>query len=147
MVKRQPPIRYYGIAELALVVSDLQRSLDFYVGLLGFRLAPYDVGEGGRILRIGRGRYMGLWQVGRWHSSYLSPERNARYFGQRIGQTHPVFAIRQDDVPLLAERLRAAGHEIDGPMPHGDGSLHLYVSDPDGHALEFWGRRPSSRRS
>jgi catechol 2,3-dioxygenase-like lactoylglutathione lyase family enzyme len=145
--EKQPPLRYYGIAELALVVSDLQRSLDFYVGLLGFRPAPFDVGDGGRILRIGRNRYMGLWQLGRWRSTYLSDERNARYFGRRLGQTHPVFAVHQDDVPRLAKRLRAAGHEVDGPMPHGDGSLHLYVSDPDGHALEFWGRRPSTRRS
>lgn len=137
--------RYYGIAELALVVSDLKRSLAFYVDVLGFTLAPIDVGEGGRILRVGHGRYLGLWEVGRWHSRYLSAERNASYFGSVIGQAHPVFAVHQEDVPLLAERLRSGGYEVDGPITHQDGSLHLYASDPDGHAIEFWGRRPRHR--
>ena len=131
--------RYYGIAELAIVISNLERAKAFYVGLLGFEESEHDVGAGGCILRIGENRFMGLWEPGVWKSDFLSPERGARYFGNEVAPTHPVFAVHQDDVPAIADRLRNASYEIDGPMPHGDGSLHLYVSDPDNHAIEFWG--------
>ena len=133
--------RYYGIAELAIVISNLERAKAFYVGLLGFEESGHDVGAGGCILRIGENRFMGLWEPGVWKSDFLSPERGARYFGNEVAPTHPVFAVHQDDVSAIADRLRDAGYEIDGPMPHGDGSLHLYVSDPDNHAIEFWGWR------
>ncbi len=133
--------RYYGIAELAIVVSSLERAKAFYVGLLGFEESEHDVGDGACILRIGENRFMGLWEPGVWKSDFLAPERSARYFGNEVAPTHPVFAVHQDDVAAIADRLRGAGYEIDGPMPHGDGSLHLYVSDPDKHAIEFWGWR------
>ena len=58
--------RYYGIAELAIVVADLQRSLEFYVGILGFEPTEDDVGESARILKIGEERYLGLWEPGAW---------------------------------------------------------------------------------
>ena len=49
-----------------------------------------------------------------------------------------MFAVHQDDVAKIPERLTDAGFEVDGSMPHGDGSMRLYVSDPDNHAIEFW---------
>ena len=135
--------RYYGIAELALVVSNLEQAKTFYVDLLGFELSEHDVGERACILRIGENRFLGLWEPGVWKSDFLAPERSSSYFGNEVAPTHPVFAVHQDDVAGIAQRLTDAGYEIDGPMPHGDGSLHLYVSDPDNHAIEFWGRRPA----
>lgn len=134
--------RYYGIAELAIVVSDIQRAKEFYVGLLGFEETDLETGESSAILRIGENRYLGLWEPGRWRSDFLSAERGAAYFGNEVAPTHPVFAVHQDDVDEIARRLKSAGYPVDGPMPHGDGSLHLYVSDPDNHAIEFWGWRP-----
>jgi len=50
-----------------------------------------------------------------------------------------VFAVHQDDVSKIPERLTDAGFEVDGSMPHGDGSMRLCVSDTDNHAIEFWG--------
>jgi catechol 2,3-dioxygenase-like lactoylglutathione lyase family enzyme len=135
-------LRYYGIAELAIVVSNVERSKRFYIDIVGFQPTQYDFGKRTCILKVGENRYMGLWEPGAWRSAFLSPERSAKYFGNAVAPTHPVFAIHQDDVPALAKRLTDAGYAIDGPMPHGDGSLHLYVSDPDNHALEFWGWRP-----
>ena len=81
----------------------------------------------------------GLLVPGCWISNFLD-EDFADYFGGRIGQAHLVMAVDQDDVTGIAERLTSAGYRVAGPMPHGDGSLHLYVSDPDGHAIEFWGK-------
>ena len=133
--------RYYGIAELAIVVSNIDRSRDFYVDVLGFEPTDFETGQRACILKIGEGRYLGLWEPGEWRSDFLSPERGADYFGNAVAPTHPVFAVHQDDVAAIARRLTDAGYQVDGPMPHGDGSMHLYVSDPDSHALEFWGWR------
>ncbi len=133
--------RYYGVAELAIVVSNIEQSRHFYVDLLGFEATDHDYGAKSAILKIGENRYLGLWEPGAWTSDFLSPEKSAAYFGNSVAPTHPVLAIHQDDVEPLAQRLKDAGYEIDGPMPHGDGSLHLYVSDPDNHAIEFWGWR------
>jgi catechol-2,3-dioxygenase len=132
--------RFYGIVEAAVIIADLKRAMKFYVDVVGFERTPHDVGPKAAILKIGPDRYMGLWEPGAWFSNYLSPERNRQYFGHKQGQYHLVFGVHRDDVPALAGRLRDAGYKVDGPMAHGDGSPHLYVSDPDGHAVEFWGQ-------
>jgi catechol 2,3-dioxygenase-like lactoylglutathione lyase family enzyme len=131
--------RFYGIVEAAVIIADLKRALKFYVDIVGFERTSHDVGPRAAILKIGPERYMGLWEPGVWFSSYLSAARNRQYFGNEPGQYHLVFGVHRDDVAGLADRLRKASYEIDGPMAHGDGSPHLYVSDPDGHAVEFWG--------
>lgn len=132
-------LRFYGIIEAAIIVQDIKRALKFYVDLVGFEKTSHDVGPGAAILKIGPRHYMGLWEPGTWRSNYLAPARNREYFGHRPGQYHLVFGVHADDVPGLAQRLRKVGYEVDGPMAHGDGSPHLYVTDPDGHAVEFWG--------
>lgn len=134
--------RYFGVAELAIVVSDIARSKEFYVDLLGFEPTDFDYGGHAAILKMCDRRYLGLWEPGYWTSDFLSPERTSEYFGNAVAPTHPVIAIHADDIAPLAQKLTDAGYKIDGPMPHGDGALHLYVSDPDNHAIEFWGWRP-----
>lgn len=134
--------RYFGIAELAIVVTDIDKAQQFYVDLRGFERTDVDYGEGSRILKIGDQRYLGLWEPGKWISHFLAPEKTSAYFGTNVAPTHPVFAIHGDDIQALADRLTSAGYDIDGPIPHGDGALYLYVSDPDNHAIEFWGWRP-----
>ena len=135
-------MKTYGIFELGIVVADAQRSADFYVDVGGFEYAPFDSGpgKGSRALAIGDSQYMGLWEPGYWNSTYWEGPYG-HYFGDQIGQVHPVFGVAQEDVEPLAERLKAAGYDVIGPMPHADGSLHVYFSDPDGHAVEMWGRQ------
>ena len=131
-----------GYAEVAIVVSDIEQSIKFYVDVLGYEVfsAPnFTPPQGAQLIRVGPDHVLGLWEPGVWMSNFLD-EDFADYFGGRIGQAHLVMAVDQDDVPGIAERLTSAGYRVAGPMPHGDGSLHLYVSDPDGHAIEFWGK-------
>ncbi|MDA1280344.1 MAG: VOC family protein [Chloroflexi bacterium] len=131
-----------GFAEVAIVVSDIERSTRFYVDVLGYEVFSADnfvPPRGARLIKVGADSILGLWEPGVWFSDYLG-ESFAGYFGSQIGQAHLVMGIDQADVATTAERLTAAGYEIAGPMPHGDGSLHLYVTDPDGHAIEFWGK-------
>lgn len=137
--------RYYGVAELALVVSDLEISKRFYVDVLGFEPAGVDVGLGGFLLEIGQHRRLGLWVPGAWRSDYLPPDQRQSYFGGHVCPTHPVFAAHNEDIPAIAERLRNAGFSPHGPVRHADGSLHVYVSDPDNHAIEFYGWNDGER--
>ena len=134
-------MKTYGFFELGIVVADVARSARFYIDVVGFEFAPFDPGEGkgSRALMVGPGQYMGLWEPGVWNSTYWEGPYG-HYFGDKIGQVHPVFGVAQEDVEPLAERLIAAGHKVVGPMAHADGSLHLYFSDPDGHAIEMWGK-------
>jgi len=135
-------MKAYGIFELAIVVADAERSADFYVDVLGFEYASFDggPGKGSRALLIGDNQYLGIWEPGVWNSTYWEGPFG-HYFGDQIGQVHPVYGVAQEDVEPLAKRLTDAGHEVVGPMAHGDGSLHLYFSDPDGHAIEMWGKQ------
>ena len=135
-------MRALGYAEVAIVVQDVVRSAEFYVGLIGYTEAHFDTytpPSGSRIIQVGPDHFLGLWEPGVWSSDYLEGAYGD-YFGNNVGQAHLVMAIAQDEVQPLADRLTAAGYATAGPMPHGDGSLHLYVSDPDGHAIEFWGK-------
>lgn len=135
-------MRSLGFAEVAIVVNDVAASKTFYVDLLGYTEAHFDTYTppvGSTIIQVGPDHFLGLWEPGIWSSDYLDGSYGD-YFGNNIGQSHLVMAIAQDEVQPLADRLTGAGLPIAGPMPHGDGSLHLYISDPDGHAIEFWGK-------
>ncbi|MBI2964830.1 MAG: VOC family protein [Chloroflexi bacterium] len=132
-----------GYAEIALVVADAERSARFYIDVVGYELAEYDPGPGARLIKVGPDHYLGLWEPNVWGAKRRPFEgRYGAEFRQRVGQAHLVFAIHQDEVRPLAERLVRAGYSVHGPEVHQDGSLHLYASDPDDHAMEWWGRQP-----
>ncbi len=135
-------MKTYGYFELGVVVADVASSAHFYIDVVGFEPAPFDPGEGkrSRALQVGPNQYLGLWEPGVWSSHYWEGPYG-HYFGDDIGQVHPVFGVAQEDVEPLAERLIEAGHNVIGPMAHADGSLHVYFSDPDGHAIEMWGKQ------
>lgn len=134
-------MRSLGYAEVALVVADAERAARFYIDVVGYELAQYDPGPGARIIKVGPDHYMGLWEPNVWGRERLPFEgQYGASFRRHVGQAHLVFAIHQDEVKPLAERLVKAGYRIHGPEVHGDGSLHLYASDPDDHAMEWWGK-------
>ena len=120
-----PPVT--GIPELVLEVSDLERASRFYRDTLGFEETRYGEGrDDRRWYLIGSSARLGLWtpQVG------LAGGR---------GGTHVHFAFQLDREKLdpLLERLRGAGVEVEGPVQLG-ADRAIYVTDPDGNAVEFW---------
>ena len=130
-----------GYAEVAIKVEDVERSARFYIDVVGYEESQYDMGPGHKILKVGPDHYLGLHKVGVMPERTIMGGRYGHYFQRNIGQVHLVFAIAQHEVQPLSERLAAAGYEIHGPEAHADGSLHLYASDPDGHAMEWWGKQ------
>lgn len=70
---------------------------------------------------------LGLWSPG------------GKEFGDRGGShVHFAFAARRIGLPMLAERIRAAGIEVMGPVAHPGGDCSIYFQDPAGNVVEAW---------
>jgi len=124
------------IGHVHLKVSDLDRSLAFYCGVLGFQLTQR-MGHGAAF--ISAGGYHHHIGLNTWESLGASPPP-----ARSTGLYH--LAILYPTRPLLADALRrliAAGISLDGAADHGV-SEALYLRDPDANWLElYWDRPPA----
>lgn len=124
------------IGHVHLKVSDIERSLAFYCGVLGFELMQRMGDSAAFISAGGYHHHIGL---NTWMSKGgPQPARNM------TGLFH--FAIRYPDRTTLGDALRrlmAAGIELDGASDHGV-SEALYLRDPDGNGVELYCDRPQS---
>ena len=122
------------IGHVHLKVSDIDRSLDFYCGVLGFELQERMGDEAAFISAGGYHHHIGL---NTWSSAGGSPPPPGS-----TGLFH--FAIRYPDRRTLADALRrllAADVAIDGASDHGV-SEAIYLHDPDGNGIELYRDRP-----
>jgi catechol 2,3-dioxygenase len=122
------------IGHVHLKVSDLERSLSFYCGVLGFELMQRYGKEAAFISAGGYHHHIGL---NTWDSKGGSPPPPGT-----TGLYH--VAIRYPTRAALAEahqRLVAAGIPLDGASDHGV-SEALYLRDPDENGLELYWDRP-----
>src|SRR5215216_6724354 len=122
------------IGHVHLKVADLERSVAFYSGVLGFEVTQR-MGPSSAFLAVGGyHHYIGL---NTWESrGGPAPPPGS------TGLYH--FAIRYPDRPSLGDalrRLRDAGVPLDGASDHGV-SEALYLRDPDGNGLELYWDRP-----
>jgi glyoxylase I family protein len=121
-----------GVHHLRLTVSDLERSIAFYMEVLGFELRirlPTSV-----LLHDGT---IGLGLNTPWHDL---PDAELRFDEARVGLDHIGFRVASpDDVHRAAEHLDAHGvarSEVKpGRLP---GSLLVVFRDPDNIQLEYY---------
>jgi catechol 2,3-dioxygenase len=122
------------IGHVHLKVSDLDRALDFYVGVLGFDLYLRHGDEAAFISAGGYHHHIGL---NTWESKGAGPPpRNS------TGLFHT--AIRFPDRRSLAQavkRVLDAGIPLDGASDHGV-SEAIYLRDPDDNGVELYRDRP-----
>jgi catechol 2,3-dioxygenase-like lactoylglutathione lyase family enzyme len=120
------------IAEVALIVSDLERSRRFYRDVLGLKEFEHPAikPDAGVTFHLGNG-YIGLWLPGKW----LGPVTDLG------GKAHVVFYIDPDEEEEALATLRTHQVTFWGPRYNEHGELHIDFEDPDGHMLEYWGRR------
>jgi len=125
-----------GVSELVLEVSDLERAEHFYTEVLGLPFAERWSHREAVWVLAGATR-IGLWkpQVG------LEGSR---------GGSHVHFAMQVPDEEFdgIVASLRENGCEVPvhefGPLgPDASPSRSAYVTDPDGHLVEFWTARMS----
>ncbi len=123
-----------SIGHVHLKVADLERSLRFYCGVLGFELTQR---FGTEAAFISAGGYHHHIALNTWHSLYGAPPP----FGT-TGLYH--FAILYPTRLALADALRRllnAGVQIDGASDHGV-SEAIYLRDPDSNGVELYRDRP-----
>jgi catechol 2,3-dioxygenase len=122
------------IGHVHLKVSDLERSLEFYCGVLGFELMQRSETEAAFISAGGYHHHIGL---NTWESLGGSPPPPGT-----TGLFH--VAIAYPDRPTLGDALRrllAAKIPLEGASDHGV-SEALYLRDPDQNGLELYWDRP-----
>jgi len=122
------------IGHVHLKVSDLDRALDFYVGILGFEVMHRYGEQAAFIAAGGYHHHIGL---NTWESKGAPPP--PRY---STGLYHT--AIRYPDRKTLADAVRRvldAGLPLSGASDHGV-SEAIYLHDPDGNGVELYRDRP-----
>ena len=122
------------IGHVHLKVANIQRSLDFYCGLLGFQLmATY----GDQAAFISAGGYHHHIGLNTWHSKN-APRANPNGVG--LYHTAIVYPTRKD-LATIYVRLHDARYAFTGASDHGV-SEALYLDDPDGNGVELYWDRP-----
>jgi catechol 2,3-dioxygenase len=122
------------IGHVHLKVSDLERSLGFWCGVLGFELQH---GYGEQAAFVSAGGYHHHIGLNTWESKGGPPPPSGT-----TGLYH--VAIRYPDRQTLADALRRvleAGIPLQGASDHGV-SEAIYLADPDGNGVELYCDRP-----
>ena len=122
------------IGHVHLKVSDLDRSLDFYCGLLGFELMTTYGDQAAFVSAGGYHHHIGL---NTWHSEGGSPPPRSS-----TGLFHAAILYpSRRDLASICKRLQDAGYPLSGASDHGV-SEALYLNDPDRNGLELYRDRP-----
>jgi catechol 2,3-dioxygenase len=125
------------IGHVHLKVSDLQRALDFYCGVLGFELQQKYGTDAAFISAGGYHHHIGL---NTWESKGGSPPASGT---TGLFHTAILYPTRADLANAL-KRVIASGGQLDGASDHGV-SEALYLRDPDQNGVELYWDRPKAQ--
>ena len=125
------------IGHVHLKVSDIERALGFYHGLLGFEIMQRYGSDAAFISAGGYHHHIGLntWQskgagpakvnaVGLYHTAIIYPERK--------------------DLAAILKKLIDKKYPITGAANHGV-SEAIYLNDPDGNGVELYWDKPKEQ--
>ena len=125
------------IGHVHLKVADLDRSLAFYCGVLGFGL----VGRiGDQAAFIAAGDYHHHLGLNTWESRGGPPPARGTTGLYHTAILYPTRALLADAL----KRLIAAKIQLDGAADHGV-SEALYMHDPDHNGVELYWDRPQAQ--
>ncbi len=124
------------VGHIHLKVSDLERAIAFYSGVLGFQITQRFGQDAVFLSAGGYHHHIGLntWEslgatppppghTGLYHSAFLLPDRAA--------------------LAAVLKRIMAAGIALEGAADHGV-SEALYLRDPDQNGVELYRDRPKA---
>ncbi|HEY7065042.1 MAG TPA: VOC family protein [Chloroflexota bacterium] len=123
-----------GLDHVALPVSDLERAVAFYRGVLGLPIVnesrtPPPPTTPHVDFAAGDARLLVYQALGRGEAAprkALGGELQFPHVALRLPAAAPVLA-----------RLRANGHPFDGPIPSGAGQAAVHLWDPDGNQVDL----------
>ena len=122
------------IGHVHLKVSDLDKSLDFYHGLLGFEIIQKLGDQAAFISAGGYHHHIGL---NTWQSKGANPGPD---YAPGLFHTAIVYPTRKALAEIFV-RLRKANYKFTGAADHGV-SEALYLNDPDDNGVELYWDRP-----
>jgi catechol 2,3-dioxygenase len=131
---KQPIADGVRIGHVHLKVSDLDRALGFYCGVLGFTLMQRFGRQAAFVSAGGYHHHIGL---NTWESLGGSPPPAGATGLYHLAVLYPTRA----DLADALGRLQAAGIALDGAADHGV-SEALYLRDPDQNGVELYWDRP-----
>jgi catechol 2,3-dioxygenase len=134
MTTAQPIPAGTRIGHVHLKVADLQRALDFYVGVLGFELQQRYGRQAAFVSAGGYHHHIGL---NTWESEGGTPPAPGTTGLYHVAILYPTRA----DLADALKRLAAAGIALDGASDHGV-SEALYLHDPDMNGIELYWDKP-----
>lgn len=123
------------IGHVHLKVSDLERSVEFYCGVLGFELT---MRYGSQAAFVSAGGYHHHIGLNTWYSRGAppAPVHTAGLF--HVALLYPT----RKDLAFIFKRLSDKDYPFSGASDHGV-SEALYLNDPDGNGLELYWDRPA----
>ncbi|WP_224483924.1 VOC family protein [Robertkochia aurantiaca] len=124
------------IGHVHLKVSDLERSLEFYCGMLGFELITT---YGREAAFISAGDYHHHIGLNVWYSKDGSPPP-----ANSTGLFHTAICYpERKDLAIAYKRLLDRNYPVTGTADHGV-SEAIYLNDPDRNGVELYWDRPRS---
>ena len=125
------------IGHVHLKVSDLERALAFYCGVLGFQLTQR---YGDQVAFVSAGGYHHHIGLNTWESRDGSPPPPGTTGLYHAAILYPTRAALADAL----NRLMQADIPLDGASDHGV-SEALYLRDPDENGIELYWDRPETQ--
>ncbi len=125
------------IGHIHLKVSNIEKALDFYCGLLGFELMTMYGTDAAFISAGGYHHHIGL---NTWHSKN-GPPADQKSCG--LFHTAILYPTRKD-LAIVFQRLQEAGYPLIGASDHGV-SEAIYLDDPDENGVELYWDRPRNK--
>lgn len=119
-----------GIGHVAFVISDLERSLNFYCGKLGLRRAFHLDREGTP------SPWIVYLQIAPGHFLELFPGGTGENGTRPLGYNH--FCLLVDDLAATLKELEARGLSVTAEPVRGlDNNWQYWLKDPDGNLIEL----------
>ena len=129
-----------GIAHVAIMVADIDRTLDFYVNKLGFE----------RIMHLDRDDKLWLVYLRVTDTQFIEIFHEGKGPGapgaEMIGYNHLCLSV--PDIEKSVAELEQAGIELSRPKKLGlDGNWQCWIEDPDGHRIEIMQMMPDGMQA
>jgi catechol 2,3-dioxygenase-like lactoylglutathione lyase family enzyme len=123
-----------AVLETSLYITDLERAMAFYEGVLGLRRIDdgYFAGGRGTALQVGQGPSVLL--LFRADMTRLGGELLAH---GTTGAGHVAFRVEPEELPSWRERLHEHDVAIEKEFCFGNQAPSIYFRDPDGNSLEL----------